>query len=171
MAVRGTTTQMLMKKLKTLAATLALLTLVAAPLTFTTGCQTPNGQVSDQTLQDAAIVLRSAARGAALVAIEDKPGNARYVQLAVTVLDQFLVGDDYAPGALVKALEPVLKEVSDMKVKLAINTVTDLYEVFYGRYVRGQVKGNTTAFLLLKYIRDGAQQALPAPPSPPSPTT
>jgi hypothetical protein len=35
------------------------------------------------------------------------------VQLAVTTLDTFLTGNDYTPGALKKALEPVIKEVKD----------------------------------------------------------
>lgn len=136
-------------------------------LPLLTGCATTStGQVDEQTIQDVAIALRSAARSASLLAVEDNADNVKYVQLAVTVLDQFLVGDDYTPGALVKALEPVLKDVNDAKIKIAINTVTDLYEAFYGRYVRGQVKANATAFLLLKYIRDGAAAALPAPPAP-----
>ena len=58
--------------------------------------------------------------------------------------------------------------------------VEDYYQVhaFAGAVKRedwetlpSRVVGNTTAFLLLKYIRDGAAQSLPGttPPTPPSP--
>jgi len=152
-----------MKKIKPLFAAVALMAVVAAPLTLTTGCVTgPDGQPDEQTIQDAAVILRGTARSAAAIAIDENPENTKYVQLAVTVLDQFLVGDEYTPGALVDALEPITAKVSDVKIKVALNTMTDLYEIFYGRYVRGQFKGKSTAFLMVKYMRDGAAQALPA---------
>jgi hypothetical protein len=94
-------------------------------------------------------------------AIQDNASNAAYVRLAVQALDQFLTGDEYTPGALTDALEPVVGQVKDLKVKLAINTATDLYEIFYGRYVRGQFKTKATAFKLVRALRDGAAQALP----------
>lgn len=142
---------------------------------MTTGCATTGGtgdgpQIDQQTLNDASIILRNAARSAGALAIQDNPDAVKHVKLAVAVLDTFLVGDNYAPGELVKALEPVIKEVEDVKIALAVNTVTDLYEVFFGRYVKGQVSGaaNGNAALFLVALRDGAQQALdittPAPP-------
>lgn len=166
-----------MKKLLALIPVLALLAL-SVPFT---GCKTtptnPDGSVvtnappviDQQTLEAAAIVLRNAARNASALAIQEKPENRKYVQLAVTSMDQFLTGTDYTPGALVKALEPVLKEVKDLKVALAVNTVTDLYDAFFGRYVKGRLAGvaNGNALLFLTNLRQGAAEALTltAPPT------
>jgi hypothetical protein len=165
-----------MKKLFTLIPVLALLALSV----LVTGCKTvptnPDGTpstnqppvIDQQTLETAAIVLRNTARNAAALAIQEKPENRKYVQLAVTTMDQFLTGSDYTPGELVKALEPVLKEVKDLKVALAVNTVTDLYDAFFGRYVKGQIAGaaNGNALLFLTNLRQGAAEALAltAPP-------
>jgi hypothetical protein len=123
------------------------------------GCaHTPEDRV--QTIQDASIILRNVARGAAAVAVDENPANKKHVQLAVATLDTFLTGEDYTPDALVKALEPVLKEVRDVKVNLAINTAIDLYDVLYGRHVRRKVQSDETARLFLTALRDGAKQAL-----------
>lgn len=118
--------------------------------------------ITQQTLNDASIVLRSAARNAAALGIQDNQDNRKYVQLAVTTLDTFLTGNDYTPGALVKALEPVVKQVKDLRVALAVNTVTDLYEAFFGRYVKGQIANaaNGNALLFLTNLRQGAAEAL-----------
>lgn len=144
---------------------LVLTFVMVLPFTLgTTGCKLTGDPVADaQTIADAAVILRGTARGAATIAIQENANNVAYVRLAVQVLDQFLVGDEYTPGALTDALEPVLKEAKDLKVKLAINTATDLYEIFYGRYVRGQFKSKETAFKLVRALRDGAAQALPTP--------
>lgn len=160
-----------MKKFFALTSVLALL---ALSVSLTTGCKTaptnPDGSVvtnappviDQQTLEAAAIVLRNTARNAAALAIAEKPENRKYVQLAVTSLDQFLVGTDYTPGELVKALAPVLKEVKDLKVALAVNTVTDLYDAFFGRYVKGRLAtvANGNAILFLTNLRQGAAEAL-----------
>jgi len=147
-----------MKKIKILFVLAGLIS-----LGFLTGCATTNGTgVDQQTLNDSAIILRNAARNASALAISKKDDNKKYVQLAVATLDTFLVGNDYTPGALTKALEPLIKEVKTVEVNLAINTVIDLYEVFYGRYVKSKVAANENALLFLKALRDGAQQGLTA---------
>lgn len=160
-----------MKKIIILIPVLALL---ALSVSFT-GCATTAGNgtggdtstnkppiITQQTLNDAAIVLRSAARNAAALGIQDNADNRKYVQLAVTTMDTFLTGNDYTPGALVKALEPVVKQVKDLRVALAVNTVTDLYEAFFGRYVKGQIANaaNGNALLFLTNLRQGAAEAL-----------
>lgn len=153
-----------MKKLLGIITTTVLL-LVAVGVN--SGCATTGGtadgpQIDQETLNNASVILRSAARNAAALAIQDNPDAIKGVKLAVAALDTFLVGDSYAPGELVKALEPVVKEVRDVKVALAVNTVTDLYEVFFGRYVKGQIAtaANGNAALFLVALRDGAVQAL-----------
>jgi hypothetical protein len=159
-----------MKKIIILLPVLALLALSVS----ITGCKTaptnPDGSVitnappviDQQALNSAAIVLRSASRNAAAIAIDKKPENRKYVTLAVTTLDTFLTGSDYTPGALKKALEPVIKEVNDVYVGLAVNTVIDLYDAFFGRYVKGQVASlaNGNALLFLTNLRQGAAEAL-----------
>lgn len=114
-----------------------------------------------QAIQDAAVIVKGAAREAAGLAIAKDAGNAKFVNLAVTTLDTFLVGKDYTPGALTSALGPVLKEAQDAKVRLAVNAVADLYQIFYGRYAKSQIAQNETAALFLTALRDGASQALP----------
>lgn len=127
--------------------------------------------ISQQTLNDSAVLLRNAARNAAALAIQDNPDNRKYVALAVTTMDTFLVGADYTPGALVKAMEPVLKEVKDVRIALAVNTVTDFYEVFYGRYVKSQIAAaaNGNALLFLTNLRQGAAEALDITAQPAAP--
>jgi hypothetical protein len=138
------------------------LTLAVAPLLFM-GCATSGGPVlTQQTLNDAAIVLEGAARGAAVLAIAKDAKNREYVQLAVAALDTFLVGDSYVPGDLVKALSPVVAKVNDPAVFLAVNTATDFYQAFYGRYVKGKVSENANAKMFLTALRDGAASALSA---------
>lgn len=156
--------------MKKLTALLMVLLLLAVSF-VTPGCTTTSGGsgpvVDQQTLNDAAIALRSAARVAATVAMQEKPEARQYIVLSVTVLDQFAVGENYEPGKLVEALKPVLKEVKDAKVAIAINTTTDLYEVFYGRYVKAKLYSNTNAYMFVKALRDGAAQALEiVPPAP-----
>lgn len=107
-------------------------------------------------IQNASVILKSAAGGAAMIAIEKKPENRKYVALAVAALDTVLGGADYTPGALVKAMEPVLKEVKDAKVKLAINLVLDLYQLSHKRYA---LNSNENAKLFITALRDGAKQA------------
>jgi hypothetical protein len=159
--------------MKKFSAIILVLTLMALSVSFTGCSSTPKtgdgGSVTNappvidqQTLDAAAIVLRSAARNASALAISEKPENRKYVQLAVTSMDTFLTGSDYTPGALVEALKPVLKEVKDLKVGLAVNTVTDLYDAFFGRYVKGRVASvaNGNALLFLTNLRQGAAEAL-----------
>lgn len=107
-------------------------------------------------IQNASVILKSASGGAAMIAIEKKPENVKYVALAVAALDTVLGGTDYTPGALVKAMEPVLKEVRDAKVKLAINLVLDLYQLSHKRYA---LNSNENAKLFITALRDGAKQA------------
>lgn len=116
--------------------------------------------VDPQTVANAAVVLRSAARSAAVLAMNDTPDAKKYINLSVTTLDTFVTGNDYTPGALTKALQPVLKQVKDPKIALAIDTATDLYEVFWGRYVKDKIASNQTALLFLTALRDGAKSAL-----------
>lgn len=158
--------------MKKIFALIPVLALLALSVSFVGCAHTPTGDGGDgatnapvidqQALESAAIVLRNAARNASAIAIQEKPENRKYVQLAVTSMDQFLVGSDYTPGALVEALKPVLKEVKDVKVALAVNTVTDLYDAFFGRYVKGQIAGaaNGNALLFLTNLRQGAAEAL-----------
>lgn len=133
--------------------------IAVASIAFLTGCASTGG-LSKQNTQDAAIILRTAARGAATVAIAKNPDNTKYVQLSVAAMDTFLVNGNYQPGALVKSLSPMVKEVKSPEVALAINSVTDLYEVFYGRYAKNQIAQNETASLFITALRDGAQSAL-----------
>jgi hypothetical protein len=135
--------------------------------TFTTNVV---NAVDPQVIADAAIILRSASRSAAVLAMNDSADAQKYINLAVATLETFVTGNDYTPGALTKALGPVLKEVKDPKIALAVDTATDMYEVFWGRYVKNKIASNTTALLFLNALHDGAKSALSINASTISPT-
>lgn len=150
-----------MNKLASLALTLALAVVVTSTFTGCATRATPNTDIhaEHQTLNDVSIILRNAVRSAGAIAIQENPDAAKHVRLVAVVIDTFLIGGNYQPGALVKALEPVVKEFKDVKVALAVNTATDLYEVFYGRYVKDRIAERINAVILLAALRDGALQA------------
>ena len=135
--------------------------LVAAlGLLFATACSTLNTD-QQQTLDQAAVVLRSAARGAAVLAIADNPANAAKVRAAVTSLDALLLSGNYDSAAVLAVFDPLIKGIQKPEVKLAVGTSLDLYQLLIGRYVVGQVNSNPVAKALLTALRDGGQQALP----------
>jgi hypothetical protein len=147
-------------KIKTL---LALVAASVLSLSFLAGCKTtPDGSsgITPQQIQDSGVVLKNLARSTSLLAIEKDQDNRKYVGLAVDALDTFLVGTNYSPGLLSTRLEVVFKEVRDVKIQIAMNSALDLYEIYYGRYVRDQVSGNETARILLTSLRDGAHEAM-----------
>lgn len=150
--------------MKTLTSSLLALLLIVS--FGVTGCKTPNpdgtsGPVFDeQTLQDAAVILRGTARSAAVLALEDKPSSRKGVELAVSVLDNLIIGESYVPGDVAEKMKPILKEVNDPKVALAVNAVLDTYTIFYGRYAKGQIRQNQTAALFLNALLLGAKDAL-----------
>jgi hypothetical protein len=147
-----------MKNIKTLIYSV----LLTISVSMFTGCVTTPGTtgIDPQAIKDSAVILKNAARDASALAIGENPDNAKIVNLVVTGLDTFLLGTDYTPGALTKAISPMVKEVKDVKVNLAINTVLDLYQVYYGRYVKQQIAANDNAVLFLTSLRDGASQGL-----------
>lgn len=151
-------------KIKTLISSLLVLACMVVSLSFFTGCaSTSDGsgpQITAQTIQDSAVVLKNLARSTALLAMEKDAENRKYVNLAIAAMDTFLTGTNYTPGLLAATLEPVFKEVKDVKVQIALNTVTDLYEIYYGRYVKDKIAGNETARLLLTSLRDGGVEAI-----------
>lgn len=126
-----------------------------------TGCSTIQRTPEEQTqlIDAAAVVLKSSARGASVLAIEANVKNADYIRLAVSALDTFVVGSDYSPGALAKALAVVIKQTREPLVQLAISSSIDLYEIFYGRYAKGRI-ADTVAVKFITALRDGAQGAL-----------
>ena len=133
----------------------------------TTGCSTvnPDGTTSgpvldEQTLADAALILRGTARSAAVLALEDKPSSRKGVELAVSVLDNLIIGETYTPGDVTEKMKPIIKEAGDPKIALAVNAVLDTYTIFYGRYAKGQIRQNQTAALFLTALLNGAKDAL-----------
>lgn len=116
---------------------------------------------NQQTLSDSATVLKGAARAVAVAAIQKDPSNAQHVRQGVLVLETFLTGTDYTPGALTTAFQPVFKEIKDPMVGLAINSALDLYQIFYGRLAKGQINQNEIAHALLTALHDGGTEALP----------
>lgn len=155
---------------------IAMIALVGAIMMGSSGCTTtretvitnPDGTfttnvvntVDPQTIADAAIILRSTSRSAAVLAMNDSADAKKYINLAVVTLDTFITGNDYTPGALTEALTPILKEVKDPKIGLAVNTAVDIYQIFWGRYVKGKIAANQTAVLFLTALRDGAKSSL-----------
>lgn len=135
---------------------------LALPL-FNTGCSTLT-PTQDQRLADAKIVVKGAARTAAIIAInKDASGkNHQYVETAIVCLDAVLVSQDYSREGVVKALEPVFKEAKDPNVAMALMLALDTYEAFLGRLVKGQVAGNPVARELVFALKEGGKEALAA---------
>lgn len=127
-------------------------------LTTGIGCATTGGN-SQQTMQNVSLVLNTAANAAAIIAIKDNPDNRKHVELAVTILDNLLVGGTYEPGAVVSALQPVIKELRKPEINLAVNTALNLYNALYGSRVKDKIGGNANAKLLLTALRDGVKMA------------
>lgn len=142
------------------------LALVATGTLFT-GCATSGDGLSEeqkqQMIDDTAVLLRSAARNGAMFAIEDDPGTSAWFNLAQQVLGTFLTGKDYSPAAFQQALITVpVKEFKNKWIKFAIFNVIDLYQIYWGRYVQGQVQNNETARKFLESVQDGFKQAVEA---------
>lgn len=131
-----------------------------------TGCATTKGltpEQQSQLVEDTAVILRSAARSGALFAMEDDPGTARWFAFSQQVLSTFLTGKDYSPAAFQKALNDIpVKELKQKWIKYAVYNVLDIYQLYYGRYVQGQVQNNERAKKFLEAIQDGFKQALEA---------
>jgi hypothetical protein len=144
---------------------LGLALLLAVTLVPITGCETTQDAVQRaQIIDDTAILLRSAARNGAMLAIEDHPESAKYFELARAVIADFATGTDYSPDAFKAAMQANIKQLNDKWVKFGVYNVTDLYELYYGRYVRDQVNGNVVANKFLNAIQEGFKQALESKP-------
>lgn len=113
-----------------------------------------------QSREDAARILKVATSAAAEVALQKDLDNRRHIELAVAILETFLIGTDYSPDALTKALAPVFKEVRDPAIELAIKFAGESYQIAYGRHAKNRIAQNQTAFLFLQAIRDGAKDSL-----------
>lgn len=156
--------------------TFALIALLAMPVACTVGfngCTSPttqpgpgvtNSPPDPVVINSIAVVLRGAARSGAVVAINDNADNAKYFQLAATAIGQFATGKDVSPGAFQAALMSV--GIPDNQwVKLGVGTVIDLYQFYYGNYVKDAVANNAYAKAFLAAVEDGFNEALGNPVS------
>jgi hypothetical protein len=152
------------KAIKYAAACVAVVCLSAALSIVQTGCTTDangNTVIDTNTVDNTAIILRSAARDGAIIAIQDDPSSKGYFQLAATSISAFLTGKDYTPGSFQKALLVIdSKDLTNQWVQIGIGTTIDLYQLYYGQYVKGQVNSNEIARAFLTAIQDGFNQAL-----------
>jgi hypothetical protein len=132
-----------------------------------TGCGTVSP--TDQTIIDStAAVLRGAARDGAVVAMTPPTGNtnnAEYFRLAASAIGTFVTSKDTSPAAFQAALTSLnVPQLNDPYVKIGIGTVVDLYQLYYGIYVKGNVVSNAPVALeLLTSVQDGFNQALGNP--------
>lgn len=150
----------------------------AAPTAFVitsgvvgSGCTTATGTVDPATINATAVVLRGAARDGAVIAIQNDAANRKYFELATGVIGTFLTGKDYTPGALQTALMKLdIPQLNNQWVQIGLGTVIDLYQLYYGQYVKSTVNGNEAAAAFLTAVQDGFNQALGNPVvSPPTP--
>jgi hypothetical protein len=148
-------------KIKTLISSWLVLACMAVSLSFLTGCASTSGsgpKVTEQTIIDSGVALKSLARSTTLLVLEKDIENRKYVNLSIAAIDTLLIGTNYSPGLLVATLRPIFNEINDVKVQIALATASDMYEIYYGRYAREQIRSNDTARILLTAIRDGAQE-------------
>lgn len=143
---------------------LAPLAFVTAPVVLTTGCTTIN--VDTNVVDTTAIILRGAARDGAIIAMQENPETKKYFQLATQVLSTFLTGKDFTPGAFQKALLEVnAEELANPWVQIGVGTVIDLYQLYFGQYVKGKVNGDVIAKAFITAVQDGFNMALGQPVS------
>ncbi len=91
--------------------------------------------------------------------------NAEYFKLAASAISTFITGKDYSPGAFQSALMDLnVPQLNDPYVKIGIGTVVDLYQLYYGLYVKGGVVSNApVAIEFLTAVQDGFNQATGSP--------
>ena len=147
------------------------LALYVAPVTVltvgTTGCTTTNSTNDQATIDAAAIILRGAARDGTVAAVQNDPNNRQYFALAATALSTFVTGKDYTPGAFQTALLALnAQQLTNQWVQIGIGTVIDLYQLYYGQYVKNAVDGNAVAVAFLTAIQDGINAGLGNPVTP-----
>lgn len=149
-----------------LAVCLAPVTFTLAPMVFTTGCASVSN-VDTNTINTTAIILRGAARDGAVIAMQENPETKKYFQLASQVLSTFITGKDYTPGAFQTALLNInVEELNNPWVQIGIGTVIDLYQLYFGQYIKGQVNGDLIAQAFITAVQDGFNMALGQPVSP-----
>lgn len=144
-----------------------MITPAAMVITTNTGCVHPSGTngVSQATIDATAVVLRGAARSGAIVAINPPNGNtnnAKYFSLAADTIGIFITGKDYTPESFQEALMKVGLPQNQW-VQLGFGTVIDLYQLYYGQYVKDAVAGEPIALQFLAAVQDGFNQALGRP--------
>lgn len=141
---------------------------VTAPVAIT-GCVSPPSTNSQQVIDATSMILENTARAGALAAITPPTGNtnnAVYFKLASTAIGTFLTGQNFTPGALQDALMKLnVPQLNDVWVQLAVGGIIDLYTVYYGQYVEGQVNGNLYAGAFLQAIQRGFNEALNGRPA------
>lgn len=135
-----------------------------AALAIATGCA--NGPtVNQNTIDSTAVVLRGAARDGAIVAMQDNADTRRYFELAAASLETFLTGKDYTPGALQDLLMSITDQTYNPWVQISAGTVIDLYQLYFGQYVKGSLDKSAIAKAFITAVQDGFNQALGKPVS------
>ena len=136
-----------------------------------TGCATTNGtnvvvgtngEPNQTTIDAIAVVLRGAARAGAVVAIQDDPENAKYFKLASAAIGQFATGLNTDPAAFQAALVAVGLP-DNQWLRLGLGTVVDLYQFYYGTYVKNKVADNAYARTFLRAVQEGFEEAIGEP--------
>lgn len=143
---------------------LIMLAALAAVASLNTGCTT-TGQPNQAAIDATAVILRNAARSGAAIAIQQNPEDAKYFQLAADSMSTFLLATNYNPGAFQTALMAAVGTgvLTNTYVSIGLGTVIDLYQLYFGLYVKGQVNGNEYAGQFLTAIETGFYQALGKP--------
>lgn len=144
-----------MKKLITLFALAAIVTLGFTGCVTTTGNQQP--AITQAQLDKTAILLKGTVRAGLLLVIEKNGTNAQnYVCLAGQTLNLLISSTNYTPGAIETALSKLpVKDLKKVEVQLAVSTILTAYEIYYADYVSGKLNGNLVAASLLGAVRDG----------------
>jgi len=124
-----------------------------------------NQPPSQANIDAAAVVLRGVARAGALAAITPPTGqtnNAAYFAAASDALGTFISRTNYTPGALQQDLLSInVPVLHDVYVQIAIGSVVDLYQLYYGQYVQSNLASNAPVVVeFATAIQDGFNQAL-----------
>jgi hypothetical protein len=133
-------------------------TLLAAGLCA--GCRSTPGPVEQQSLDRAAVILKTAVSDSVILGLSKDTNAVIYVRAVGSVLDTLIAEAHFKPRQIGSAVHDLPIKELNPEARIAINTLLGLYEVYWGDYVRGQVAGDRNALVLLTAIRDGIHLGL-----------
>lgn len=131
---------------------------------MTCGCITTTppknlGDYSQENMDKAAILMRSAVFSATVIAIDRNPDLREYAEYAISSIDMLVGEGDFSPDMLKDVLDRHPK-TSLRDVILVMNTINSVYELYHIEYIKGRIDSSNDSIRLLQSIKNGLEQGL-----------